>query len=280
MLRKSVRGRLGRRDLLAGGTVFALHRPAGAQPTLMKPASVLPQGVAGARLTFNEEFSSFTADPDGKGGWRTRYFHGDRTLPSNHEAEFYADETVGGSPFSVASGILDIAATRQTRRAGLPYRSGLITSQTLFAQRYGYFEMRAKLPAGRGLWPAFWMLPTGGGWPPELDIMEVLGHEPDTVYTSVHWTDGGHKSTTRRIRVKDMSQGFHSFAASWQPDSIAWFFVGQEIARTPTPKDFTEPMYLLANLAVGGQDSWPGQPDARTIFPATMQIDWIRAYQF
>lgn len=143
----------------------------------------------------------------------------------------------------------------------LAYRSGLITTQNLFTQRHGYFEMRAKLPAGRGLWPAFWLLPAGGGWPPEIDVMEVLGHEPDTLHTSVHWTQGGHKSTIQRIRVTDMSLGFHSFAVSWQPEVISWFFDGQEVARTPTPKELTEPMYLLANLAVDGKGSWLGPPD-------------------
>lgn len=231
-------------------------------------------------MTFNEEFSAFVANPLGSGGWKTRYYHGDRTLAGNNEAQFYADEQTGGSPFRVRNGVLEIEAIRQEMAPGLGYRSGLLNSQTLFSQRHGYFEMRAKLPAGRGVWPAFWLLPVGGGWPPEIDVVEMLGHEADTLYASVHWQDSEHRATTRKVRVSDMSRDFHTYGMAWRSDRIVWYFDGLEIAASSTPVGLDKPMYLLVNLAIGGPGSWPGAPDAATRFPAVMLVDWVRAFQF
>ena len=276
----SRRSDLGRRGLaqgLLGLAAFAGPACAMATPRT-KPASRLPPDLAGAMMTFNEEFSAFVANPNGDGGWKTRYFHGDRTLGGNNEAQFYADDTIGGSPFRVQDGVLEIAASRDQVAPGLPFRSGLLNSQTIFSQRLGYFEMRAQLPAGRGLWPAFWMLPNGGGWPPEIDVVEMLGQEPDVLYASVHWTEGQHKAVTDKIHVGDMAQGFHTYAVDWREEEIRWYFDSRQIARAPTPRGLSEPMYLLLNLAVGGDGSWPGAPDRHTAFPARMRVDWVRAF--
>lgn len=246
---------------------------------MSKPASVLPAGLGNPVLTFNEEFRAFTANATGARGWKTRYFHGDRTLPGNKELQFYADQETGGSPFSVQGGVLEITATRQDMAPGLHYRSGLLNSQTIFNQRHGYFEMRARLPAGKGIWPAFWLLPSGGGWPPEIDVVEMLGHEPDQIYASVHWGGEENKTTTKRIRVADTSADFHLYGCAWAAGTIAWYFDGREIARVPTPPGLDQEMYLLVNLAVGGDGSWPGAPDKTTRFPAVMAVDWVRAYR-
>lgn len=159
----------------------------------------------------------------------------------------------------------------------LAYRSGLITTQNLFTQRHGYFEMRAKLPAGRGLWPAFWLLPAGGGWPPEIDVMEVLGHEPDTLHTSVHWTQGGHKSTIQRIRVTDMSLGSIVLPSAGSQRSSAGSSMGRRSHERRRPRS-------SPSRCICWQTSpWTARGAGlarRTSFPATMQIDWIRAYRF
>src|SRR5262249_26015016 len=136
------------------------------------------------------------------GTWATRFFYdglADRTLPSNGELQIYADPGFTGStdaplglqPFEVHNGALDIVAqpvsdSLSARMWNYKYASGLITTRRSFSQTYGYFEARVKLPAGKGLWPAFWLLPADGSWPPEIDGFEQLGREPQSVYVGFH----------------------------------------------------------------------------------------------
>ena len=249
--------------------------------------------------TFADEFDRFSWDSEGaagfeqeKGTWRTNYGHGppywlsSRTLTGSGELEIYADPALKGTggkplginPFSVENGVLNITATVTPESIrplfwGRPYTSGLITTRGSFSQLYGVFEMRARLPKGRGFWPAFWL--TAEGWPPELDIMEVLGDNTTTLFTSWH-SKGTGDVTTESVatRVPDLSADFHLYAIDWNKDEIRWYFDGVEVARHSTPADMHQPMYVRANLAVGGL--WPKNPDASTHFPAVFAIDWIR----
>jgi beta-glucanase (GH16 family) len=244
--------------------------------------------------TFEDDFETFdwnansatTADPSRapSGRWSTRYWWGDglRTMPNNRERQFYSDAAVGPDPFGIVDGALVITARPSPDPAatrGLPYTSGIVTTEGTFSQRYGWFEMRARLPRGRGLWPAFWLLPQDHSWPPEIDIVEVLGHEPTRFFGSAHTMAAGERrAAIRDAEVGDLSDGFHTFALSWRPDRLRWHVDGRPVVDLPTEPDMHRPMYMLANLAVGG--AWPGDPDASTPFPATMAIDHIRAYQF
>ena len=161
----------------------------------------------------------------------------------------------------------------------MTYRSGMIMSQHLLNQRYGYFEMRAQLPRGQGLWPAFWLLPSDGGWPPEIDVMEMLGHTPTTYYVSLHARpDGKPLDQVTAIQAPDLSAGFHVFGVAWQADRIRFYLDDVLVHAAPTPPDMHRPMYLLANLAVGGAGSWPGAvgPGVSGVY----RIAWIRAWQF
>jgi beta-glucanase (GH16 family) len=151
--------------------------------------------------------------------------------------------------------------------------SGLITTQPSFAQAFGYFEAGLQLPAGKGLWPALWLLPIDMTWPPEIDIMESIG-DPLTAYMSTH--SKAEADFTQKVAVD--GPGFHTFAVSWDPGSVVWYVDRRVVARKPTPADMHKPMYLLANLAVGG--TWPGAPDDSTRFPARYRIAFIRAYRF
>jgi hypothetical protein len=258
-----------------------------------QPLKTAPDG---RRLvpTFVETFSGFRTLCGGGRRWRTTFGDGTdqsiarRSLPPNGELEVYVDPCLTGTggaklgldPFAVRAGGLDIVADRArpelaAQLKGYRYTSGLITTQPSFAQTYGYFEMSARLPRGKGLWPAFWLLPADQSWPPEIDVMESIG-DPGKIYQTAHSTLGappGHE-----VSVPGDPDGFHVFAVAWDPRFLTWYLDGRETSRQPTPKDMNKPMYMLVNLAVGGH--WPGAPDADTAFPAHLTVRWVRAYRF
>ncbi len=254
------------------------------------------------RESFSDDFSSFSwyseglsPKDDGKGIWRTNYGWGpptseaSRSLPG--QSQVYADpafrgtaqDTFGITPFHLVNGTLEIWAEPAPQRIrpfiwGRLYTSGIITTKFSFSQLYGVFEIRARMPAGRGFWPAFWLLPSDGGWPPEIDVFEILGHDTATLYTTAHsQATGTHTAEGSEVPIPDSSSGFHCYAVEWQKDEIRWYFDGVEVARKPAPEDMHKPMYMLANLGVGG--SWPGEPVSSTRFPGIFAIDFIRAYR-
>lgn len=249
-----------------------------------------PKNLPGtAQLVFADEFDTLKLW-NGVSGWETKYPHSSEqgsTLEGNGEQEVYVNHAYGPTsairPWEVSNGILSLVADRAPYPLAIPqgtygYASGLITSYRWFNQTYGYFEMRAKLPKGRGLWPAFWLLPANATWPPEIDAMEVLGHDLLSLYTNVHTNQTGtHTSSGKQTQVEDMSLAFHTYGVDWRKETIRWFFDGAPVFEAPTPADLHQPMYIIANLAVGGY--WPGMVDASTPFPARMEIDYIRAYK-
>jgi Ca2+-binding RTX toxin-like protein len=163
------------------------------------------------------------------------------------------------------------------------YSSGILSGHDKYAFTNGYMEIRADVPSGKGIWPAFWLLPASGEWPPEIDVMEFIGDQPNTIYNSSHFRDSsgavGSFSQGQTFAGEDgvdFSQGFHTYAAEWTSDRLTWFIDGQSVfnVRQNVPD---VPMYLLANLAIGG--SWPGDPDATTPTNSHFDIDYIRVYQ-
>ncbi len=147
-----------------------------------------------------------------------------------------------------------------------------------YSQRYGVFAMSAKLPKGNGLWPAFWLLPADRSWPPEIDIMEVLGRDTKTLYTTLHKV-GAPAAGIGTDTVTDLSEDFHEYAVDWGPEKIDWYFDRKLIFSQPTPAELNKPCYIIANLGVGFPKSWGGAPDETTKFPATMTIAYIRVWQ-
>lgn len=254
-------------------------------------------------MTFEDGFDAppafwhATKNPGGR--WKTNYYFSfqdtnhpkgwePRTLEPNKELEYYGDPYEGMSPFEWHDGILDIVARPNPFKAdprthGLPYLSGVITTEKSFNQQYGYFEARVALPVGKGLWPAFWMLPTPvmkDGWPQgrghqEIDIFEVIG-EPGTVRVTAITDEGGQKTPNQEaIETGTDLSLFHTYGVMLTKQDVIWYFDDVEVRRVPN-KDFHFPAYMLLNLAVGGE--WPGNPDETTLFPARMRIDWVRAY--
>lgn len=258
-------------SLLAGGFVLTTVYPC------MAASAWSP--VSEMHLTFESHFDSLVSSSTSGSGWMTTGPSGWRTLGENKEAQYYSDASVGADPFSVRDGVLTITASRGKNPEGLPFNSGMLTTYRSFNQLYGYFEMRAQLPAGAGLWPAFWLLPADASWPPEIDVMEQLGSDPDTIFVGTHSAIGGaNVATTTAIHVGDTSNAFHVYGLDWQPIELTWYFDGKPVFREPTPADMHTPMYLLINLAVGGPGSWPGPPTRATVFPARFKVDYLRVY--
>ncbi len=255
-----------------GVFVAIIGMAVGRQATAPSTPNATPQPtpspyLAAGTLTFSDEFDGTSLSSR---NWIDSYPDGVRTH-ANHEQQYYAPEGV-----TVRDGKLQLKAERRAQ-GGMPYTSGMVASYGKFAQKFGRFEIRAKFPKGKGIWPAFWLLPSTKGWPPEIDILEILGHDPTCIYFTNHWRGAGNQIPNQqgKLRGIDFSSEFHTIALDWTSDRLVWSVDGvvHFETREHVPQ---EPMYLLANLAVGGD--WPGFPDSTTPFPAVMQVDYIRVY--
>ncbi len=243
--------------------------------------------------TFDDEFNTLSLNSQG-GTWLTAFGNNNalinHTLAQNGEAEIYVDPNFPGTgttplginPFSISNGVLNITANPapaaiQPLIWNYKYTSGVINTKTTFNQQYGYFEMNAKLPPGNGIWPAFWLVPLwNSGDVSEIDILEQVGRDPYTAWQTTHsQTTGGHNPSVP-VHIDNPDQ-FHRYGVLWDKNWITWYVDGVETSRRPTLSDQQGPMTMTINLAVGGY--WAGYPDATTPFPATMSIDYVRAYQ-
>ena len=210
----------------------------------------------------------------------------------NNELQYYTDRPQNAT---VSGGALRITA-RQESFGGQAYTSARLKTLGKFDQAGGRFEIRAALPTGQGFWPAIWMLPAGnayGGWAAsgELDIMEARGQQPDRVHGTIHyggsWPNNVNTSATRVLPAGQSIAAFHTYAVEWDTTSspaIRWY-VDDVLYATRTswwssggayPAPFDKPFHMLLNVAVGGD--YVGSPNASTVFPATMQVDYVRAY--
>ncbi|QDP42265.1 glycoside hydrolase family 16 protein [Radiobacillus deserti] len=191
----------------------------------------------------------------------------------NNELQYYSPDNV-----KVENGVLTLTS-RQESFKGRDYTSGAVHTQGKFDFLYGKAEMRAKLPAGQGIFPAFWMMTDKEEtWLPEIDIMEMLGHRPDEIWMVHHWLDsnGNLQSNSGSFKGSNFSTDYHTFGIEWTPDSITWFIDGVERFKSEVSVP-NERMYLYLNTAVGG--IWPGDPDHTTVFPVQFDIDYVRVYE-
>jgi beta-glucanase (GH16 family) len=207
----------------------------------------------------------------------------------NNELEYYQ---AGNA--TLANGLLTIAARRESV-GGREYTSARLRTLHKGDWTYGRVEVRARLPIGPGLWPAFWMLPTDspyGGWAAsgEIDIMENLGSEPNRVLGTLHygrpWPNNSFTSNDYLLPgPATFHDGFHTFAIEWERHEIRWYVDGELYARQtdwfssngPYPAPFDTDFHLLLNLAVGG--NFPGPPNSSTTFPQELVVDWVHVYQ-
>lgn len=209
--------------------------------------------------------------------WSTGYWWGD-VHPSNGEEEVYTPNNV----LITADGCLALQARQEIAKGSdgniYTYTSGMISTgptnfddDAQFAFKYGIVEARLRLPAGQGLWPAFWMLPADREIKTEIDILEVLGHEPDRVYSTLHFGEDWEQAINRI----DATQ-WHTYKLLWTKKKLVWSIDDTTVF---VQEDHVPqvPMYLILNLAVGGY--WPGSPGETTQLPATMLVDYITVRQ-
>ena len=238
-------------------------------------------------LVWSDEFnytglpdnSKWSYDTDGNaGGW------------GNNEKQYYTKERLENS--EVKGGMLFINAIKENYQPGFNYTSARLVTRTKGDWLYGKVEVRAKLPDGRGMWPAIWMLPTDwayGNWPAsgEIDIMENVGYDPYVIVASAHTQAYNHVQGTQKsatTRVNDCYTAFHNYILEWEAseyriyidDKLLFTFKNEGKGFTVWP--FDKRFHLLLNVAVGG--NWGGaQGIDDTIFPRTMVVDYVRVYQ-
>jgi beta-glucanase (GH16 family) len=163
------------------------------------------------------------------------------------------------------------------------WTAGRLETQAKFSFTYGTVKARIKVPAGRGLWPSFWTVAaTKLGWPGtgEIDVMELLGHEPDVYYCSVHGADGSGAHVPKTIAYRSpgsLAADFHVYEARWVPGQVDFYVDGERCGTISTVGlQAFSPQQVLVGMAVGGP--WPGSPDATTPSSADMLVDWVQVY--
>jgi beta-glucanase (GH16 family) len=267
-------------DLSANGTIITEE---GLNLATDNSGYITPAAYPGHTLVWSDDFST-NLDPafwnyetgNGANGW------------GNNELEYY---TSNSKNVFVSNGNLVIEARKESI-SGFNYSSARLTTQNKKAFKFGRIDIRAKLPVGKGIWPALWMLGSNiasVGWPAcgEIDIMELIGTHPSRTYGTMHWKPVNGTNTSKggefNLASGNFSQQFHVFSLVWSQDTIKWY-VDDQLFLTTTSADvgaasypFNADHFLILNVAVGG--NWPGPPDAGTVFPQRMFVDYVRVFQ-
>ncbi len=245
-----------------------------------------PTEYEGWKMLWSDEFDGEQLDEsfwtyeigNGEWGW------------GNNELEFYKRENT-----SLIDGNLVIEA-KEERSNGFNYTSSRLITKNKFEFKFGRVDIRAALPEGQGIWPALWMLGANIDdpafeWPRcgEIDIMELVGHKPSEVHATVHYANPDTQqlmngSSTILSGDQKFSEAFHVFSIIWEEDQIEFLLddvkyhtVTKVSLGTQNPYPFNDPFFFIFNVAVGGQ--WPGSPDATTVFPQFMVVDYIRVFE-
>jgi beta-glucanase (GH16 family) len=292
-----------RRSLWAIAVAVLLVGAVAAVPST-QPAAARP----GWKLVWGDEFNGAELDRSKWDFDRGSFLAaGEQWLPGwgNNELEFYTSRP---DNVFVSDGMLHLRAVKEAYK-GSHYTSARIKTKGLFAKKYGRFEFRAKLPTGKGIWPAIWLLPEEtkyGAWAAsgEIDLMEARGQEPEKVLGTLHygsrWPANTHTGKDYVLPNHGTIADFHVYAMEWEPGEIRWYVDDQiyqkqdfwwSCADTDGPKGvepvneselnawpapFDRPFYLTLNVAVGG--IFLGNPDASTKFPVEMVLDYVRIY--
>jgi beta-glucanase (GH16 family) len=251
------------------------------------PAAPLGFSAAsGYRLVKDWNFGATIRDQDAlRREFHTRYIYGKGTLDHlNDEWSRYRDND---NHVFTAGGLALVARAPSGAPASGAVESGMLRSR--WAGQHGVFEIRMKVPPGRGLWPAFWLNPQDQTWPPEIDVVEIVNNGRDTTRHSFHFLHpeagpGPSRLNARKAYVPglDYADSFHVFSVEWTRDRVRHLVDGTVVADRAflwRHKDGSDggSAHVLVNLAVGGK--WPGPPQAETVFPVQLEIDYIRVWQ-
>jgi beta-glucanase (GH16 family) len=276
---------------LLRGTVVGIFLAIGLVPPLGAEAQK-QKPLEGYTLVWSDEFNGKNGSlPDaskwaydiGGSGW------------GNHELEYYTNRAENAR---IEDGKLVITARQEPYTgpdgAKFNYTSARLKTEGLFSQAYGRFEARIKLPAGQGIWPAFWMLGDNigsAGWPKcgEIDVMENVGKEPGINHGSLHGPSSTNPTSDQTATItlpagQKLANDFHVYAVEWEPDAVR-FYLDSNLYATFTAAQwpaggtwvFDHRFFLILNVAVGGD--WPGSPDTGTMFPQRMLVDYVRVYK-
>ena len=254
------------------------------------PADRVLSERPGFTLAWSDEFDGPAGSPPAPGSWRQQTGgHG----WGNQELQYYTPDTANACLDGAGHLVITVERVPPGARAayaGCGYTSARLTSQDFVTVRYGLIQARMRLPAGRGMWPAFWMLGQDFdqvGWPQcgEIDVMENFGRDPALVHGAVHgpgYTGAAGISASHRAGPS-LADGFHVYSVIWEPERIRWYLDDRPYA-TVTPDDlggrpwvFDHDFFLLVNVAVGGTASVP--PGRSTPFPQRLLVDYIRVYR-
>ena len=259
--------------------------------SLLALTLVASAGAAEWELIWSDEFNTAGLPDPSKWSYEQGYLR-------NHEAQLYTHDRLENA--RVENGLLILEAHKEPfaippgtpsaqGRQFADYTSASLHTRGKFSLTYGRVELRAKLPHGRGVWPAFWMLGVNFpqvGWPAcgEIDTMELVGKEPDEIHGTAHWKGGGeHQAQGNQLHVDHTDTEFHVYAVEWTPEQIDFSVDGHvynrvQVAEAGTGADnpFHKPQYLLLNLALGGE--WGGEIDDGTL-PQSYLVDYVRVYQ-
>jgi beta-glucanase (GH16 family) len=282
-----------RRLALGTATLAALSACSSSEPHVTTPDTVVVSQPHEWTLVWSDEFDGAAGSPvdatkwsaeTGGNGW------------GNQEREYYTAGTANAS--QDGAGRLAITARAEPENSPLScwygacrFTSARLLTKAHFEPTYGRFEARIKIPAGQGIWPAFWMLGANidaVSWPKcgEIDIMENIGREPNIVHGTMHGPgySGGNGIGKPFQIAQPFADDFHVFVVEWSSNEIRWLVDEKEYARTSSSSIpsggtwvFEHPFFLILNVAVGGQ--WPGDPDASTVFPQQMLVDYVRVYR-
>lgn len=264
------------RGVIGAALLVLASLPAAAQETADKP---------GYTLVWADEFDQDGAPDPARWVHDT---HANKTGWYNDELQYYSADRRENA--RVEGGRLIIEARKETLsdrpdHGGQRYSSARLITRGKAEWTYGLYEIRAKLPCGKGSWPAIWMLGATAGWPDggEIDIMEHVGKTPGDVFGTIHnRSTAGTFGKSGQVRVADACEAFHDYQMLWTPDAISFAVDGKPYHRYANDRSgaaqwpFDKPQYLLLNLAVGG--AMGGEVDDM-IFPIRFEIEHVRVYQ-
>ncbi|ESQ92146.1 glycoside hydrolase [Asticcacaulis sp. AC460] len=246
------------------------------------------QAPTGYKLVWSDEFDTGTAPDPAKWDYDVTV---NKTGWYNNEAQYYSAHRAENSRIENGNLIIEARKDDLSMMAdwgGQHYSSVRLVTRGRADWTYGFFDIRAKLPCGRGQWPAIWLL-GNGQWPAtgEIDIMEYVGFDATTIYGNTHSPDTVAKSAPQggKTELADPCTAFHNYQAEWTKDSITFLLDGKAYYHRERPKNASKevwpydvPEYLILNTAIGG--NWGGQQGIDdTVFPTKFEIDYVRVYQ-